>query len=68
MTGNRALLETQECKIASEFGPGQDELETLCIRELHKAECEFAAGETDGAVIYCKAMMAAQTEDAAAIA
>jgi hypothetical protein len=39
-------------------------LETLCVRVLHREECEFAMGETDGAVIYCKAMMAAQKEAA----
>lgn len=34
-------------------------LETLCIRELHKSGLEFAKGETDGAVIHYKSMMAA---------
>jgi tetratricopeptide (TPR) repeat protein len=43
---------------------GIPSLETLCVRVLHREECEFAMGETDGAVIYCKAMMAAQKEAA----
>jgi len=58
------VLDTSD--VDKKFGPELDELvpslETLCIRELHKAECKFAAGETDAAVIYCKAMMAAQEE------
>ena len=37
-------------------------LETLCIRELHNSECEFAKGECDGAIIQYKAMMAAAAE------
>jgi len=46
-------------------GPeGIPSLETLCVRALHREECEFAMGETDGAVIYCKAMMAAQKDAA----
>ena len=50
-------------KIEKEYGAapfhGVPPLETLCIRELHKQDCEFAVGETDAAVIHCKAMMAA---------
>jgi hypothetical protein len=48
-----------------EFGPDFNvpSLETLCVRELHKAGCEFAIGETDGAVIASKsAMIAARNE------
>jgi hypothetical protein len=37
-------------------------LVTMCIRALHEQECEFAIGETDAAVIHCKAIMAAQRE------
>jgi hypothetical protein len=40
-------------------------LETLCIRELHKQQCEFAVGETDAGVIQYKAMVAAQKHNAA---
>jgi hypothetical protein len=44
---------------------GLPSLETLCIRELHKQQCEFAVGETDAGVIQYKAMVAAQERDGA---
>jgi hypothetical protein len=44
---------------------GLPSLETLCIRELHKQQCEFAVGETDAGVIQYKAMVAAQKRNAA---
>jgi hypothetical protein len=54
--------------IEKKYGVAEPEsipaLETLCVRVLHREECEFAIGETDGAVIYCKAMMAAQKDAA----
>lgn len=59
---NPKLMDTSN--VEKEFGPARDELvpslETLCIRQLHKSENEFAVGESDGAVIICKAMMAAE--------
>ena len=51
-------------KVTKEHGQANIEvpsLETLCIRALHKEGCEFAKGETDGAVIIGKAMMASST-------
>lgn len=45
---------------------GVPTLEMMCIRELHNQECEFAIGETDAAVIHCKAIMAAQKKTAEA--
>jgi hypothetical protein len=54
--------------IEKKYGAAEPEgipsLEMLCVRALHREECEFAIGETDGAVIYCKAMMAAQKDAA----
>jgi len=43
-----------ECSIAS--------LEVLCIRQLHKQGCDFAAGDSDGAVIQHKYLMDAQAK------
>jgi hypothetical protein len=57
-TCDHELLDTKE--ITEKHGPEPAEipsLEMLCIRELHKAGYEPARGETDGAVIVCKAMM-----------
>lgn len=56
----RELVDTSEVE---KFGPSYDELtpslETLCVRELHKAEREHAIGETGGAATCCKAAVAA---------
>jgi hypothetical protein len=61
------LYDTSE--IDKDYGPAVIErmpsLETLCIRELHKQQCEFAVGETDAGVIQYKAMVAAQERNAA---
>lgn len=56
-------LDTTE--VTKAYGPEAVEipsLETLCISELHKAGYNFARQETDGAVIVCKAMMAAEKQ------
>ena len=61
------LLDTAE--IQKEHGQDMarevPSLETLCIRHLHKANVDYARGETDGAVIVYKAMMmmAAQQQE-----
>jgi len=49
----------EDCKVDKEiedtYGADLQEeiplLETLCIRQLHRQECEYAIGESDGAVI-----------------
>jgi hypothetical protein len=55
------MLDTAEVEKqhGKDLDKGLPSLETLSIRELHKAGCEFARGETDGAVIQAKAMMMA---------
>jgi hypothetical protein len=61
---NDELLDTSEAE--KEHGHeyvGVPSLETLSIRELHKAGCDFARGETDAAVIHAKALMAESTKD-----
>ena len=63
--GSLAHNDTREAEreYGQDFHPGVPSLETLCIRELHKSGCEYAKGESDGAVIHFKAMMAMAAED-----
>jgi hypothetical protein len=57
----RDLVDTSEAeqKYGAVAREGVPSLETLCIRALHTSGCTFAKGETDGAVIQYKAMVAA---------
>jgi len=61
---NKDLAWTDTSELEKEHGydasaPRIPPLQTLCVRELHKAGCEFAAGESDPAVIHYKALMVA---------
>ena len=62
--GDDSWMDTADLeKEHGQVNEGIPDLQTLCIRELHRAGCEFAEGESDPAVIHLNAIMAWQQKE-----